>query len=77
MGNNVKISVDCICDLPRKMQKELYLSIMYFYIETEEGRFQDIRELNSEAIIEYLEEGKQAKSSSASMKEYKAHFDSI
>lgn len=77
MGNNVKISVDCICDLPRKMWNELNLSIMYFYIETEEGRFQDVCELNSECIIEYLNEGKEAKSSSASMEEYKAHFESI
>lgn len=77
MGNKVKISADCICDLPRRMWDDLNLSIMYFYIETEEGRFQDITELNSECIIEYLEEGKQAKSFIASVDEYKSYFENI
>lgn len=77
MKNKVRISVDCICDLPRKMWDELNLSIMYFYITTEEGRFQDIRELNSDCIIEYLEQGKVAKSGVASVEEYKEHFQKV
>ncbi|MBQ7954507.1 MAG: DegV family EDD domain-containing protein [Lachnospiraceae bacterium] len=77
MKNKVRISVDCICDLPRKMWDELNLSIMYFYITTEEGRFQDIRELNSDCIIEYLEQGKVAKSGAASVEEYKEHFQKV
>lgn len=72
--NKVIISVDCICDLPRKMWQELDVNMMHFYITTEEGRFRDIFELNAECIIDYLEKGKEASSSSAPAEEYKAHF---
>lgn len=77
MNPKVKISVDCICDLPRKLQNELNISIMYFYIQTEEGRFQDIAEVNSKGIIEYLEQGKQVRTSIASLEEYEEYFKSI
>ena len=54
MANRVLISVDCVCDLPRKMWEDLELSVMYFYVKTEEGRFQDIIEVNAENMVEYL-----------------------
>ena len=72
--NKVIISIDCICDLPRKMWQELDVNMMHFYITTEKGRFRDIFELNAECMIDYLEKGKKANSSSAPAEEYKAHF---
>lgn len=77
MANRVLISVDCVCDLPRKMWEDLELSVMYFYVKTEEGRFQDIIEVNAENIVEYLAQGKKAHSSSASMEEYRGYFERI
>lgn len=77
MTNRVRISVDCVCDLPRRMWEELELSIMFFYITTEEGRFRDIEEVNSENMVEYLEQGKRAHSRCASAEEYKQHFLNI
>lgn len=74
MVSKVRISVDCICDLPRKMWKELDVSMMHFYIMTDEGRFRDIFELNAECMIDYLENGKEAKSSSAPVEEYRTYF---
>ena len=77
MGNRVLISVDCLCDLPGKKWDELDIRIMYFYVRTEEGRFQDIREINAENIVEYLARGKKVQSGCATMEEYKAHFEKI
>ena len=75
MANKVLITTDCVCDLTEKLIEEFELPIMYYYIQTEEARFQDRREILSGDLIEYIEtEGKKAYSGTASKEEYREFF---
>lgn len=77
-GDEVLVSTDCVCDLPKQLREKYHIPIMYYYIRTKEARFQDTREITSDELIEYIEgDKKQAKSRSASMEEYKEHFEML
>lgn len=51
------ITTDCACDLPEEVLKSYGVDLMYFYIETESGRFRDVEEITSRNIFEYLDNG--------------------
>jgi len=51
------ITADCVCDLPDEMLKENHIDIVYFYIETDTGRFRDRNEITAQNIFDYLREG--------------------
>ena len=70
-GDEVLVSTDCVCDLPKELREKYQIPIMYYYIRTKEARFQDTKEITSEELIEYIEEDKKtANSKSASIEEY-------
>ena len=48
------ITTDCACDLSEDILKRYNIDLMYFYIETEGGRFKDVDEITSQNIFEYL-----------------------
>lgn len=73
----VMVSTDCVCDIPAPYQKKYDIKMMYYYIQTEEGRFQDISEVSSNNLLEYLREGKKAYSSSAPKEEYEMFFKTL
>ncbi len=78
MQERVLISTDCVSDLTPELQKRYEISVMYYYVVTEEGRYQDTREMNSDNLIEYLEkEKKEAFSDVASIEEYKSYFEGL
>ena len=54
---SIGITADCVCDLPEHYIKENGIGLMYFYITTDTGRFQDGYVITSDNILEYLEEG--------------------
>ncbi len=59
-GNKtICITTDCVCDLPNEMLKEYGIDIVYFYIETDTGRFRDVSEITAQNIFEYLKNGGQ------------------
>ncbi len=69
------VMTDCACDLPKSILKIYDINMVYFYIETEEGKFQDIHEITSENVFEYLsEEGKTTKTSPPSAEEFIRYF---
>lgn len=73
--DTVLITTDCVCDLTAELKERYRIPIMYYYVQTEEARFQDTREMNSDDLIEYIEgEGKKAYSSCAPAEEYKEFF---
>ena len=75
MSNRVLISADCVCDIPMKMAEELNVSLMYYYIITEEGKFRDKTEIRTEQILEYMEvDGKKAHSAAAKTEDYREYF---
>lgn len=53
------ITTDCVCDLPDEMLKENSIDVVYFYIETDTGRFRDVNEITAQNIFEYLKNGGQ------------------
>lgn len=75
MEDTVLITTDCVCDLTSELQERYRIPIMYYYVQTEEARFQDTREMNSDDLIEYIErDGKKAYSSCAPVEEYREFF---
>ncbi|MBQ2824582.1 MAG: DegV family EDD domain-containing protein [Oscillospiraceae bacterium] len=51
------ITTDCVCDLPDEMLKDNNIDLVYFYIETDTGRFRDRSEITAQNIFEYLKNG--------------------
>ena len=75
MSNKVLISADCVCDIPVDLAEELNISLMYYYIITEEGKFRDMTELRTEQVLEYIEvDGKKAHSAAAKTEDYREYF---
>ena len=76
MEDTVLITTDCVCDLTAELQERYQIPVMYYYVTTEEARFQDTREMNSDDLIEYIEkDGKKAYSSCAPVEEYIEFFE--
>ena len=73
--DTVMVTTDCVCDLTAELQARYQIPIMYYYVQTEEARFQDTREMNSDDLIEYIEKDrKRAYSSCAPVEEYQEFF---
>lgn len=53
------ITTDCACDLPAEILKQYEIDLMYFYIETDTGKFRDVAEITAQNIFEYIESGGQ------------------
>lgn len=51
------ITTDCVCDLPDEMIKDNNIDVVYFYIETDTGRFRDVSEITAQNIFDYLKNG--------------------
>lgn len=54
---SICITTDCVCDLPDEMLRDNNVDIVYFYIETDTGRFRDRNEITAQNIFEYLKGG--------------------
>lgn len=74
----VVISTDCVCDLPAELRHRYQIPVMYYYIQTEDARFQDTFEMTSGDLIEYIEQdGKRAYSSCSPVEEYHQFFSEL
>ena len=72
----IGISTDYVCDLPQNYFEENDVSVMYFYITTNTGRFRDGFEIDSTNLIEYFESGgEKAETKAPDPSEYKALFE--
>lgn len=71
----VYITTDCVCDLPAELIEKYDIKVMYLYIKTENGRFADTKEINSEHLAQYISEsGINAYGDSSSVEEYEEFF---
>lgn len=76
--NRILISTDCTSDLTPEHREQFGISVMYGYVITEEGRYQDPGEVTSDNLIEYMEEEKkEAFSDVAVIEEYKEYFENL
>lgn len=71
------ITADSICDLPEEWIEKFDINLIYCYVITEKGRFIDTKELNSAELLDYINSGKNAVSSSASEEEYEGFFSDM
>lgn len=72
----IGITTDCVCDLPEEYFLLNDVGVVYFYITTSTGRFRDGYEINSENLIEYLENGgEKAETNAPEPSEYKTFFE--
>lgn len=72
----IGITADCACDLPEEYFEMHDVGVIYFYITTDTGRFRDGYEVDSQNIIEYLENGgKKADTDAPQPMEYELFFD--
>ena len=71
----VYITTDCVSDLPPDLIEKHDIKVMYLYIRTENGRFADTKEINSDHLPQYLtSEGVNAYGDSSSVEEYEEFF---
>ncbi|MBQ8280187.1 MAG: DegV family EDD domain-containing protein [Roseburia sp.] len=71
----VYITTDCVSDLPADLVEKHDIKVMYLYIKTENGRFADTKEINSDHLAQYItEDGVNAYGDSSSVEEYEAFF---
>lgn len=47
------ITTDCVCDLPDYFLKKHNIHLIYFYVNTDTGRFRDRDEISAQNIFEY------------------------
>ena len=47
------ITTDCVCDLPDYLLKKHNIDLIYFYINTDTGRFRDRDEITAQNVFEY------------------------
>jgi len=71
----VRITTDCVCDLPAEWLERFDIMSMYYYVYTKEGRFCDVSEISSDNLLKYLEkEENSVHSAPASVEEYESFF---
>lgn len=71
----IYITTDCACDLPETILKQHDIKMMYLYIKTEQGRFADTREIDSDNLLHYMSgSGSSATADSVSVEEFETFF---
>lgn len=50
----IAVTSDCVCDLPQDLLEQYDIKLMYLYIETDRGAFQDTREMAVDNIAGFL-----------------------
>ena len=68
------ITTDSVCDLPQELLKQLNISVRPYYVCTDQGRFLDREELETDALISYIEKGSSCASRPPEPTDYEAFF---
>lgn len=75
MNDNIIISADCICDLPKSLIEKYSIQMLPFYIEMKDVRFQDYTEVDFSSIYDYLKrDDVKVSSVPTSVEDYRNHF---
>ena len=69
------ITTDSICDLPEEMLRDNEIKIMPYYIVTQQGRFRDIKEIDSNNLLQVVRnDGYYGRTDPATIEEYEEFF---
>ena len=72
----VGITADCVCDLPEEYLRTHGVDLIYSYVVTDRGRFQDGCEITSGNILEYLESGgEKVETRASATQDYRVFFE--
>ncbi len=71
----VRITTDCVADLPDDIIMQYDIGVMYLYIRTDKGRFADTIEISSDNLDQFISDEKSyARADSVSVEEYEQFF---
>lgn len=71
----VYITADCVCDIPQQYMKEYEIGIVPYYVLTNEGKFRDMEEIQTDSLLDYIaEEEHHAYSHAPSEEEYESFY---
>ncbi len=71
----VCITTESVCDLPEDIMERFGIACIYYYVQTQEGRFHDVCEISADNLIEYIDkQHKAAYSMPPSVEEYETFF---
>ncbi|MBQ9069511.1 MAG: DegV family protein, partial [Eggerthellaceae bacterium] len=73
----IAVTVDCPCDLPEETLAAAGIRRMPFYIVTDEGRFRDVEEIDSDNLFSYFDGGGTATTSPGTVEEYEQFFGEV
>lgn len=68
------ITTDSVCDLPQELLEQLNISVRPYYVCTNQGRFLDREELETDALISYIEKGSPCASRPPEPADYEGFF---
>lgn len=68
------VTTDSVCDLPQELLEQLNISVRPYYVCTEQGRFLDREELETDALLAYIEKGSPCASRPPQAADYEGFF---
>ncbi|MCI9367566.1 MAG: DegV family EDD domain-containing protein [Oscillospiraceae bacterium] len=71
---SIIITTDSVCDLPDSLKNEFGISTCPYYVCTDEGRFLDGQELNTDELLFHISEGRKGYSSPPEVEDYEKFF---
>ncbi|MGN0649320.1 MAG: DegV family protein [Oscillospiraceae bacterium] len=75
MGRRIAITTDCTSDLTPELLKRFGVDVIYFYIYTDTGKFQDVSEITAANVFECMQRGGVTRSVAPDPEEYKRFFE--
>ena len=71
---SLMVTTDSVCDLPESIKKKLHISVCPYYVYTDEGRFQDEQEIQTDELLMHVAEGWSGYSQPPEVEDYERFF---
>lgn len=71
---SILVTTDSVSDLPESLRKEFGISVCPYYVCTDEGRFLDGQELDSDELLAHISEGRKGVSRPPDVEDYEKFF---
>lgn len=75
MERKIAITTDCTSDLNTELLKRFGIDLIYFYIYTDTGKFQDVSEITAANVFECMSRGGTTRSVAPDPEEYQRFFE--
>jgi DegV family protein with EDD domain len=71
---SLMVTTDSVCDLPESLRKKMNIAVCPYYVYTDEGRFQDEREIRADELLIHIAEGWSGYSQPPEVEDYERFF---